>query len=410
MIPQSKYVSMRICVLLELISLYVQRGYGAHFPRALAGCLSECGRDFVASLLTSDIAKRMTAKEALAHPWLTCTAVNDNNNNEHKEEIDLTALKCAGWATSNKFKYAISALFQEQFTKVRPKHFENLKRIFSELDKNNDGVISYQEFEAGMLSSGIDKNKTAKMFKELAIGNEQGINFKSLLNAAVHDYLVESDVRLYEAFRELDVTDCGHINTNVLKNAIRKLGMYDEEQIDFVLQIIDDVDLDDDGTIDYEEFLRALHPDFNEAPNWIYSDEEAKDNNSSEHSDDYNENDMREVNISPSVEEFNSDGIVKEGYMKKEGKYVKSWKNRWFVLTNNGKMSYYHDKKSQYPIGTFSCRNLTKLSNKSWNKKTFGLKVYTPHRNWKLLLQNNEERAEWYAAIKSVSKLKSTQH
>merc|ERR1712130_424849 len=294
--------------------------------------------------------------------------------------------------------------------KIRPKHFENLKKIFCELDKDKDGVISYEEFEEGMLKCKelkFDKTKIIRMFSSL-LGNEQGINFKNLLNAAVHDYLVESDVRLYEAFRELDFNDTGNIKTNDLKNKIREMRMYDDSQIDFVLQIIDDVDLDNDGNIDYEEFLRALHPDFNEAPNWIFSEEKEQEKNSSDDtnsSDNDNDNDdMPELNVQQS-----DDNVLKKGYIEKQGKYVKSWKKRWFVLKNNGTMSYYHDKNETHPIGTFSCKNLTKLSNKSWNKKTFGLKVYTPHRNWKLLLLCNNERKEWHAAIKSVSRLKSLQ-
>merc|ERR1712154_335830 len=125
-------------------------------------------------------------------------------------------------------------------------------------------------------------------------------------------------------------------------------------------------------------------------------------------------NDMDEMIISassdvPSMQDYDSNGIFKKGYMKKQGKHVKSWKNRYFKLTNNGIMSYYETENDRDPLGSFSCRHLTKLSYKSWNKKQFGLKVYTPHRNWKLLLSNDEERKEWHAAITSVSRLKSGQ-
>merc|ERR1719203_86918 len=321
-----------------------------------------------------------------------------NDISEHKEEMememDATALKCAGWATSNKFKYAISGLFQEQFTKMRPRHFENLQKIFSELDKDNNGIISYQEFEEGMAQGNglkFDKHKTAKIFKELAVDNEQGIHFGNLLNAAVHDYLVESDVRLYEAFRELDVDECGSIQTKDLKDKIREMDMYDASQIEFVFSIIDDVDLDNDGTIDYEEFLRALHPDFNEAPNWMLKPNsisvthEREDSNSQ--SDSMLEDDL------PMMVSSDSNAVLLQGYMKKEGKYVKSWKKRWFVLTVGGKMSYYHNEKETQPIATFSCRNLLRLKKKAWKKKEFGLKVYTTHRNWKLLLLSEDERA-----------------
>eukprot|EP00483_Globobulimina_turgida_P012790 UN12814 len=71
--------------------------------------------------------------------------------------------------------------------------------------------------------------------------------------------------------------------------------------------------------------------------------------------------------------------------MQKEGKMIKSWRRRWFVLQNNGVMSYYHNEQEATPLGRFNVKQLSKMLNKSWsksNKKRYGIKVYTPHRNW----------------------------
>eukprot|EP00483_Globobulimina_turgida_P007906 UN07922 len=107
------------------------------------------------------------------------------------------------------------------------------------------------------------------MFAELDIYGSGEIAFESLLDAFVHDYLIESDVRLYEAFRELDEKESGKIQLGTLKKKIREMNVYGN--IDDILSIVDDVDSDKDGCIDYQEFLRALHPDFNETPNWFWS-------------------------------------------------------------------------------------------------------------------------------------------
>lgn len=176
----------------------------------------------MALLMEKDVAKRLTAKEALEHPWLKDTATSaDNQSNgnlnttEHKQQdssMDLTGLQFANFATSHKFKFAITALFRDQYQNMRPKHFENLKNLFSELDKDGNGKISYEEFEEGMLRCSdlkLDKAKIQKMFKELDVTNVGEIEFGNLLNAAVHDYLVASDVRLYKAFRDLDENESG---------------------------------------------------------------------------------------------------------------------------------------------------------------------------------------------------------
>merc|ERR1712087_484691 len=103
---------------------------------------------------------------------------------------------------------------------------------------------------------------------ELDVAKIGEINFEALVNAAVHDYLIASDQRLYEAFRDLDDDEDGKIKTSQLKEKIQQMNVYGKAEE--LIKIIDSVDLDKDGTIDYEEFLRALHPDFNETPKWFW--------------------------------------------------------------------------------------------------------------------------------------------
>jgi len=431
----------------------VKKGYGAWFPRALANKLSEEGRDFMALLMAKDQAKRMTAKEALQHPWLTGSKEEEQTpkseaaddvaapaDDQKQDQMDLTGIQFANFATSHKFKFAITALFRDQYKNMRPKHFENLKNLFSELDEDGNGKISFEEFKNGMLKAKdlkLDEDKIKTMFEEMDVGHAGEIEFGNLLNAAVHDYLIASDVRLYKAFRDLDENETGKIQTKVLKNKILELDPYGNT--DMLLQIIDDVDLDNDGTIDYEEFLRALHPDFNETPNWFWEDDKHQD-----HSDDEGQQDDSKTDQGDETEDdedldvhdpndtmdqeilddaakigiseddvkkkIHHSGVLRKGYMQKEGKMVKSWKRRWFVLQKNGKMSYYHSKNDTAPIASFNVKNMTKLMNKSWsktNKKRYGIKVYTPHRNWKFLCADNKERIAWLNAFEIVSGTKA---
>jgi len=276
----------------------------------------------------------------------------------------------------------------------------------------------------------LDEDRIKTMFEEMDVSHQGEIEFGNLLNAAVHDYLIASDVRLYKAFRDLDENETGKIQTKVLKNKIREMNPYGN--VDMLLQIIDDVDLDNDGTIDYEEFLRALHPDFNETPNWFWEDEknqdesddeegqidDAEDSKGSEEEEDINVHDPNDAIDQDVLEHATALGstdddlgkkpkmVLKEGYMRKEGKMVKSWKRRYFKLQKNGVMSYYHNNQEDAAIGKFNVKDMTKLMNKSWSKskaKHYGIKVYTPHRNWKFLCADNKERIEWLGAFEIVS-------
>merc|ERR1711933_290822 len=186
----------------------------------------------------------------------------------------------ANFATSNQFKHAITALFRDKYEKMRPSHFDNLKKLFKRLDTDKNGTIDYEEFKKGMLDSkdmNLNEDDIKKMFQELDVAKIGEINFEALVNAAVHDYLIASDQRLYEAFRDLDDDEDGKIKTSQLKEKIKQMDVYGKA--DELIKIIDSVDLDKDGTIDYEEFLRALHPDFNETPKWFWGAQTQFDEN-----------------------------------------------------------------------------------------------------------------------------------
>merc|ERR1712066_1068125 len=296
---------------------------------------------------------------------------------------------------------------------MRPSHFDNLKKLFKRLDTDKNGTIDYEEFKKGMLDSkdmNLNENDIKKMFQELDVAKIGEINFEALVNAAVHDYLIASDQRLYEAFRDLDDDEDGKIKTSQLKEKIKQMDVYGNS--DELIKIIDSIDLDNDGTIDYEEFLRALHPDFNETPNWFWGEDvqsQRKESDSGdEHMNEDNKENVDEVDIDfvdPEIDEETKkyaqkldaakvqnqsakpgkksvNGVVKQGYMQKKGRMVKSWKKRWFVLSNDGILKYYHNENETEHISQVNVKKATKLMNKSWsktNKKRYGIKVYTPH-------------------------------
>merc|ERR1719242_2044847 len=45
--------------------------------------------------------------------------------------------------------------------------------------------------------------------------------------------------------------------------------------------------------------------------------------------------------------------VIKEGWLKKEGKIFKSWKSRYFRLDSQGELYYYKNAESKEPIQSF---------------------------------------------------------
>lgn len=97
------------------------------------------------------------------------------------------------------------------------------------------------------------------------------VDFVQFSNPAVHDYLAASDQRLYQVFRDLDSNEDGKIRIEEIESKLKEiLTSDDNNNIDEMVQMLKTTDSNGDGVIDYEEFLHALHPDFNEAPEWFW--------------------------------------------------------------------------------------------------------------------------------------------
>ena len=163
----------------------VKKGYGPWFPRKMP--VSDEARDFMSKLMDSDRAKRITAKEALQHPWITNGGPKPkesklkklknmvSNKDDSKEEMTQeVVVEFANFAQSQGFKYAITALFRDQFAQMRPQHFNSLKKLFRKLDTDGNGKISLEEFENGMLgleNMNLSKDQIRGIFKELDVQN-----------------------------------------------------------------------------------------------------------------------------------------------------------------------------------------------------------------------------------------------
>ena len=230
-------------------------GYGPWFPDHIA--TSPEVKDLISKLLQRQVRKRYTAKDALMHPWI----VNRANNSEN----DLNKLMVSRLVRFNnvcQFKLVITKIFRNQFYKMRPEHFHQLEQLFIKFDTNNDGILSFKEFQDAIQEIkelNIDKKHLQQIYEQLVGGDgdgdnnnnnkkQVGIQFSDLLNALVYDYLISCDERLYDAFRKLDDDNDGKITTKQLQQKLKEIDPLGEWEK--AIKLIEDQSFDQNGVID----------------------------------------------------------------------------------------------------------------------------------------------------------------
>merc|ERR1719410_2219644 len=97
--------------------------------------------------------------------------------------------------------------------------------------------------------------------------------------------------------------------------------------------------------------------------------------------------------------------LIREGFMSKEGKMFKTWRKRYFTLSDQGKLTYYHKQGQDNPIGSVDVKKMKKTERCSFGRnKQFGVQIHTDVRVWKFLCQDEKELAEWIHALNFVRK------
>ncbi|KAA0057459.1 calmodulin-like protein 8 [Cucumis melo var. makuwa] len=105
---------------------------------------------------------------------------------------------------------------------------EELKEMIREVDADGNGTIEFWEFQ----------NLMSKIMKE------------------------ETEEKLKEAFRVFDKNQDGYISANELSHVHWMLNLGEEKLTDEeVLQMIREADLNGDGQVDYNEFVKMMTQD-----------------------------------------------------------------------------------------------------------------------------------------------------
>ena len=175
--------------------------------------ISNSALDLIRKLLTKDVNQRITAEQALNHPWFKEKKSQElyNQINDKKTIKNLI---------ENLKKYKKTSTIQETALAYLVHHFPQIKdvvnscKLFNQIDKSGDGKMTKAELLKGLSerynSKTLEKD-VDEIYKNLDMDNNGYIGYEEIVRGAVSkEYFIKDNVLRF-AFRYFDKDNSGEI-------------------------------------------------------------------------------------------------------------------------------------------------------------------------------------------------------
>ena len=131
--------------------------------------------------------------------------------------------------------------------------------LFDLFDKDSSGTITTKELGTVMRNLGQNpsEEELKQLIREVDLNGDGTIDFKEFLCLMVKK-MDDSDIdqELQDAFKFFDGDKDGYITSLELRNGMNNLG--DEYTPEEAEEMIKEGDLDNDGKINYDEFMKII--------------------------------------------------------------------------------------------------------------------------------------------------------
>ncbi|KAL7613405.1 calcium-dependent protein kinase 1 [Lactuca sativa] len=210
-------------------------------------CISDGAKDLVRRMLIRDPKRRLTAHEVLCHPWVQVDGVAPD------KPLDSAVLsRMKQFTAMNKLKKMALRVIAESLSE---EEIAGLKQMFEMIDTDNSGQITFDELKDGLKRVGANLNESEiyDLMQAADVDNSGTIDYGEFVAATLHMNKIEKENHLFAAFSYFDKDGSGYITADELQHACEEFG------IDAHLEeLIQDVDQDNDGRIDYNEFVAMM--------------------------------------------------------------------------------------------------------------------------------------------------------
>ncbi|KAF6174216.1 hypothetical protein GIB67_033748 [Kingdonia uniflora] len=226
----------------------ILEGY-VDFKSAPWPSISDTAKDLIQKMLTWNPKKRITAAKILEHQWMR------ELGGASDKPIDSAVLTRMKQLTAmNKLKKLALKVIAENLTE---EDIKGLQQMFNNMDTDGSGAITVEELKIGLsrLGSKLTESEIKQLMDAADVDGSGSIDYIEFITATMHRHRLQNEENLYKAFQFFDRDGSGFITRDELKQAMSHYETVDQTTIE---EIIEDVDADKDGQINYEEFVAMM--------------------------------------------------------------------------------------------------------------------------------------------------------
>lgn len=209
--------------------------------------------DLLKQLLHLDYTERISAEEALKHPWFQTIQSSDSKVSRNLIEA-LNHLGC--YASTSKLIDAIQGFIARQV--VTHKETKDLVEVFRALDSNWDGKLSKDELFKYYKKSMPENDAQTMVDNIFSASDSDGsgfIEFSEFIRSSMDHNNLVSKKNLETAFKMIDYDNNGKLNRLEIQSMLDGTSLSGDKKW---MKLLTMADKNNDGDIDMKEFYDML--------------------------------------------------------------------------------------------------------------------------------------------------------
>lgn len=215
--------------------------------------ISQDAKALIRNLLAFNPRKRYTAEQALADEWIKKKAPRAQGVSLHSSFID----NLRGFRSAHKLKKAALQIIAGN---LQDEQVRSLRQAFIAMDKNSDGFLTQAEVKEGLKTSGFKKIPAdlQQLLESVDADGSGKIDYTEFLAASLERRVYLKKDACWAAFRVFDRNGDGQISMEELKMVLKDDNMQSVATAQHLQQMMSEVDLNGNGSIDFEEFMQMM--------------------------------------------------------------------------------------------------------------------------------------------------------